>query len=100
MGKLLKNQKSNVTDANVITHNVPRKSDRALRKRPAAIPKKTTERKSTRKRKNIDYSKLDALTEIPSPPRKCCKPNLLCKPSKTVLEAHKKRKMMSPLSNN
>ena len=89
---------SNVTDANVITHNVPRKSDRALRKRPAAIPKKTTERKSTRKRKNIDYSKLDALTEVPLPPRKRRKQNLLRKPSKTVLEAHKKRKMMSPLS--
>ena len=89
---------SNVADANVMTHNVPKKSDHALRKRPAAIPKKTTERKSNRKRKNIDYSKLDALTEVPSPPRKCHKPNLLRKPSKTVLEAHKKRRMMSPLS--
>ena len=89
---------SNVTDANVITHNVPRKSDRALKKRPAAIPKKTTECKSTRKWKNIDYSKLDALTEVPSPPRKHRKPNLLHKPSNTVLKAHKKHKMMSPLS--
>ena len=57
-----------------------------------------TERKSNRKRQNIDYSKLDAPTEEPSPPHKCRKPNLLHKPSKTVLEAHKKRKMMSPLS--
>ena len=40
---------SNVTDVKVITHNVPRKSDRALRKGPAAIPKKMTERKSNRK---------------------------------------------------
>ena len=57
-----------------------------------------TERKSNRKQQNVDYSKLDASTDEPSPPRKCCKPNLLHKPSKTVLEAHKKRKMMSPLS--
>ena len=89
---------SNVTDVNVITHNVPRKSDRALRKRPAAIPKKMTERKSNRKQQNVDYSKLDAPTEEPSPPCKHRKPNLLRKLSKTVLEAHKKRKMMSPLS--
>ena len=39
----------NVTNVNVITHNVPRKSDRVLRKGPTAIPKKTTERKSNRK---------------------------------------------------
>ena len=57
-----------------------------------------TERKSNRKRQNIDYSKLDAPTEEPSPPRKRRKLNLLRKPSKTVLEAHKKCKMMSPLS--
>ena len=40
---------SNVTDVNIITHNVQRKSDHALRKRPAATPKKMTERKSNRK---------------------------------------------------
>ena len=56
------------------------------------------ERKSNRKRQNVDYSKFDALTEEPSPPYKCHKPNLLCKPSKTVLAAHKKHKMMPPLS--
>ena len=88
----------NVTNINVITHNVPRKSDRILRKGPTAIPKKMTERKSNRKQQNIDYSKLDAPTEEPSPPRKRQKLNLLRKPSKTVLEAHKKHKMMSPLS--
>ena len=88
----------NAADVNVITHNVPRKSNRALRKQLAAVPKKTTERKSTRKRQNIDYSHLAAQTDEPSPPRKRHKPNLLHKPSKTVLEAHKKCKMMSPLS--
>ena len=88
----------NVTNVNVITHNVPRKSDRVLRKGPTAIPKKTTERKSNRKWQNIDNSKLDAPTEEPSPPCKRRKLSLLRKPSKTVLEAHKKRKMMSSLS--
>ena len=54
------------------------------------------ERKSNRKRQIVDYSKFDA--EEPSPSRKRRKPNLMRKPSKTVLAAHKKRKMMSPLS--
>ena len=88
----------NVTDVNVITHNVPKKSDRALRKQVATVQKKMTERKSTRKRQNIDYSQFAAQTDELSPPRKRRKPNLLRKPSKTVLEARKKRKMMSPLS--
>ena len=34
----------------------------------------------------------------PSPLHKCCKANLLHKPSKTVMAAHKKRKLKSPLS--
>ena len=90
---------SNVSCKNIITHNVPEKSDRTLRKRPVVVPNKVTERKSNRKHQNVDYSKLDASTEEPSPPppHKCRKPNLLCKPSKTVLEAHKKRKMLLPL---
>ena len=75
-----------------------KKSDRALRKQVATVQKKTTERKSTRKRQNIDYSQFAAQTDELSPPRKRRKPNLLHKPSKTVLEARKKRKMMSPLS--
>ena len=55
-GKITKKQKeskgvitSNVADVNVITHNVPKKSDRALRKQVAAVQKKMTECKSTRK---------------------------------------------------
>ena len=58
---------SNVTSVNIITHNVPGKSDRTLRKWPAVVPKKMTERKSNRKCQNVDYSKLDASTEEPSP---------------------------------
>ena len=57
-----------------------------------------TECKSNRKRQIVDYSKFDAGADEPSPPRKHRKPNLMRKPSKTVLAAHKKRKMMSPLS--
>ena len=89
---------SNVTTENVIPHNVPAKSDHTLRKRAVAVPKKVTECKSNRKRQIVDYSKFNAGADEPSPPRKCCKPNLMCKPSKTILAAHKKRKMMSPLS--
>ena len=59
---------------------------------------KVTEHKSNRKRQNVDYSKFDAKADEPSPPHKCCKPSLLRKPSKTILAAHKKHKMMSPLS--
>ena len=40
---------TDVTDVNVITHNVPKKSDRALRKQVATVQKKMTECKSTRK---------------------------------------------------
>ena len=89
---------SNVADVNVITHNVPRKSDLALRKQPAAVPKKMTECKSSRKQQNIDYSQLAAPTDERTPPHKHRRPNLLHKPSKTVLEADKKRKLMYPLS--
>ena len=89
---------SNVTTENVIPHNVPVKSDRTLRKQATAVPKKVTECKSNRKRQIVDYSKFDAGADEPLPPRKCHKPNLMCKPSKTVLAAHKKCKMMSPLS--
>ena len=35
--------------------------------------------------------------DLLTPPRKRLKPNLLHKPLKTVLDAHKKRKQMSPL---
>ena len=38
-----------VAHVDVITHNVPKKSDRALRKQLAAVQKKMTECKSTRK---------------------------------------------------
>ena len=89
---------SNVIAENVIPHNVPSKSDCTLRKRAVAVPKKVTECKSNRKRQIVDYSKLDAGADEPSAPHKHRKPNLLCKPSKTVLAAHKKHKMMSPLS--
>ena len=89
---------SNVSAENVIPHNVPSKSDCTLRKRAVAVPKKVTECKSNRKHQIVDYSKLDGDVDEPSPPRKCRKPNLMQKPPKTVLAAHKKRKMMSPLS--
>ena len=89
---------SNVTTENVIPHHVPVKSDRTLRKQPVAVPKKVTECKSNRKHQNVDYSKFDAEADEPSPPCKRHKPNLLHKPSKTILAAHKKCKMMLPLS--
>ena len=81
---------SNVTAENVIPHNVPVKSDCTLRKRAIAIPKKMTEHKSNRKHQIVDYSKFNAGADESS--------NLMHKPSKTVLAAHKKHKMMSPLS--
>ena len=60
-------------------------------------PKKVTQHTSTRKRQTVDYSKLDNGLGIPSPPCKRHKPNLLRKPSKIVMAAHKKRKQLSPL---
>ena len=87
----------NVDSAKVIPANVPRKSSRVMRKTPAAPSKKVTQHTSSRKWQNIDYSKTDVGDDEPSPPLKKRKPNLLHKPSKTVLEAHKKCKMMSPL---
>ena len=56
-----------------------------------------TERTSTRRRPAIDYSKLGDTDDIPSPKKRKRKVNLLRGPSKAVLEAHKKRKKMSPL---
>ena len=88
---------SNVAIENVIPHNVTVKSDRTLRKRSVAVTKKVTEHKSNRKWQNVDYSKFEADADEPSPPLKRRKPNLMWKPSKTVLAAHKKRKIMSPL---
>ena len=83
----------NVHSANVIPGNVTKK-----RARPSKTPqKKVTQCTSTRKPPTIDYAKLGDVDDIPSPKRKRRKVNLLRGPSKTVLEAHKKRKMMSPL---
>ena len=78
---------SNVTTENVIPHNVTVKSDHTLRKRAVTATEKVTECRSNRKWQNVDYSKFEADTDEPSPPRKRHKPNLMCKPSKTVLAA-------------
>ena len=78
---------------NVIPGNVTRKRTRSTK----TVQRKMTQRTSTRKRPIIDYSKLGDTDDIPSPNRKKRKVNLLRGPSKTVLEAHKKRKKMSPL---
>ena len=88
----------NVDADNVIPHNVPAKSDHVMRKPLIPTTKKVTQRTSTRKQQNIDYSKFDVRTDEPSPLRKHRQVNLLHKPSKTVLAAHKKRKMKLPLS--
>ena len=83
----------NVHSTKVIPDNVTKK-----RARPSKTPqKKVTQRTSTRKWPTIDYAKLGDVDDIPLPKRKRHKVNLLHGPSKTVLEAHKKRKMMSPL---
>ena len=85
-----------VESSNIIPGNARCKSTRAAKQTIPLPKKKVTQRTSTRKRPAVDYSKLDDGSDIPSPPHKRCKPNLLKKPSKTVLAAHKKRKQMSP----
>ena len=83
----------NVPTVNFIPGNAARKRTRSSK----TPQKKVTERTSTRKRPAIDYSKLGDAGDIPSPTKKKRKVNLLRGPSKAVLEAHKKRKKMSPL---
>ena len=61
---------SNVTDSNVITGNVRCRSNRAQKQILPALPKKVTQRTSTRKRQIMDYSKLDEELDTPSPPHK------------------------------
>ena len=89
-----------VAGANVITGNVKQKSKYTTKQTPSAPTKKVVQRTSTRKRPLVDYSKLDKDLDVPSPPRKCHKPNLLRKPSKIVIAAHRKRKQMSPLGTS
>ena len=83
----------NVPIVNVIPGNAARKQTRSSK----TPQKKVTERTSARKRPAIDYSKLGDTGDIPSPKKKKRKVNLLRGPSKAVLEAHKRRKKMSPL---
>ena len=85
---------------NVITGNVKRKSKRTMKQTVTAPTKKVVQRTSTRKHPLVDYSKLDKDLDVPSPPRKCHKLNLLRKPSKMVIAAHKKHKQMSPLGTS
>ena len=96
--KVIPGSTESVGSSNVIPGNARRKSTRAAKQTIPLPKKKVTQRTSTRKRPAVDYSKLDDGSDTPSPPpRKWRKPNLLKKPSKTVLAAHKKRKQMSPL---
>ena len=81
----------------VITGNVSRKSKRTTKQTLPAPPKKVIQCTSSRKRRTIDYLTLDKESDIPSPPRKRRRPNLLRKPSKMVIAAHKRCKQMSPL---
>ena len=83
----------NVPNVNVIPGNATKKRTHSSK----TLQKKVTQRTSTRKRPAIDYSKLGDADDIPSPSKKKRKVNLLRRPSKAVLEAHKKRKEMSPL---
>ena len=90
----------NATGPNVITDNVKRKTKHTSKQTLSAPTKKVVQRTSTRKRPTVDYSKLDKELDVPSPPRKRRKPNLLRKPSKMVIAAHKRRKQMSPLGTS
>ena len=83
----------NVPIVDVIPGNVTRKQTRSSK----TPQKKVTECTSTRRRPAIDYSKLRDTDDIPSPKKRKRKVNLMRGPSKALLDAHKKRKKMSPL---